>query len=284
MLTLLGLTAWLSRPAPAHRTRSGIPLPPLLHATIPDEALRGKRLYVVGDVHGCYTELRSLLAAICADDDESVVVVLAGDLVNKGPRSVDVIRLARAYGTRCYAVRGNHDEAGLREWFRLRADAGYLLSPKYAWVSEMTEADADYLLALPYTLSVPSRGTLIVHGGLIPRRPLADQSPADMTTMRNLIVRDHFGHAFAPTEHIERGVPWASLWPGPEHVLFGHDARRRLQTYAHATGLDTGCVYGGQLTALLLREDGGREYVQVPSRTATAVKNCKHKTLPDAHC
>jgi hypothetical protein len=210
------------------------------------------RTLVVGDVHGCLAELEALLVEAGFGAGDSLVLV--GDLVAKGPDSQAVVQLAREQGAR--AVLGNHDAHVL---------AGREGKPLGAAHREVVRAlgkdDWAYLEALPVWIDLPESNALVVHGGLVPGVPLAEQ---DRETVLNLRSFDAEGR---PTPRIEGGTPWAARWPGNRFVLFGHDAVRGLQRHPFALGLDTGCVYGGRLTGVWLPE---RRLVSVPARRAWA--------------
>lgn len=94
---------------------------------------------------------------------------------------------------------------------------------------------------MPYTIRLPEYNALVVHAGLLPGLALEEQSVETMTKIRNIVTVDS---KMSYIEDTDRGKAWAELWQGPEHVYFGHDARRGLQIHPHATGLDTGCCYG----------------------------------------
>jgi len=203
---------------------------------------------IVGDVHGCLVELEELLHE--AGHSATDTLVFCGDLVAKGPDSQGVVQLAREKGA--FSVLGNHDA------HVLKIGKGGEGKKHHAEVARsLTEADWRWLEALPIVLPLEALGAVVVHGGLVPGVPFDRQERDVVINMRSF---DAEGKA---SKRIEGGVPWASKWPGPLHAVFGHDAVRGLQQWPHATGLDTGCVYGRRLTALLLPE---RRLISVPAK------------------
>jgi predicted phosphodiesterase len=213
------------------------------------------RTLVVGDVHGCLDELLALLAA--AGRAPADRVVLVGDLVAKGPDSAGVVRWARE--SKADAVLGNHDAHVLRA---VHGDPR--VGPLHRAVADsLSAADVAWLEARPLFLRldpIGDRPYVVVHGGLVPGIPIELQTREHLLNLRS--IKDDG----EPSKKIV-GAPWASLWTGPEHVVFGHDAVRGLQRHPFATGLDTGCVYGRELTALVLPAG---ELVSVPAARAYA--------------
>jgi hypothetical protein len=262
-----------------HRT---LPRPAVAHQEI--EICRKDSVLVVGDVHGCLEELLELVdrAAVAYDSDEEegkgkegngcVYVVLVGDLVNKGPRSADVVRLVRTMKKRdgWLCVRGNHDDGAL---LAAVGDERRKSKRRYDWVDDLSDEDVVWLSELPYTIRIRCKDcdddqddptTIVVHAGLVPGVKLEDQTAQDMITLRNVVVVNAGAEAGFGRRYISENDPlvsdqenrelvaWASAWTGPGHVVFGHDARRGLQLHAHATGLDTGCCYGKHLSGIVL--------------------------------
>ncbi len=213
------------------------------------------RLIVVGDVHGCIDELRALLKL--ADYQPGDQVVLLGDLVAKGPDSVGVVQLAREIGAK--SVRGNHDHEVIR-WFEAasRGGADAVVSLEHARIARaLGAAEHAWLMDSPWFIESADMRHLFVHAGFIPGVKLTQQNPRLMMNMRSVLDDGTVTAKNVPA------CGWARLWRGPQTVVFGHDAFRGLQLYEYAKGIDTGCVYGGRLTALLLPEN---RFVSVPAK------------------
>jgi len=215
------------------------------------------RHIIIGDIHGCLDELERLLRLVKAGHDD--VLISVGDLVAKGPDSAGVVALARERGMQ--TVRGNHDEAVLR--YRRAALANREPPPlkrKHRAVAEsLREEDWQYLEQTPLSLRLSEFNVCVVHAGMVPGVPLEQQRPEDLLTMRSLRSDG------TASSNLEDGPRWATLWEGPERIIFGHDALTGLQIERFATGLDTGCVYGGALTAVVLPE---RRVVSVDAKRA----------------
>lgn len=249
------------------RSSTGTPLPRLPHLRLRRRDVcpkTGGRLVIVGDVHGCFAELQRLLGNV-SFDPAGDTLVLVGDLANKGPASAEVIRFARESKALC--VRGNHDDQVLEAWHGVGRYAESLGSyDNRSLLKELSRADIRWLQEVPLSISFPWLPLVVVHAGLVPEVPVERQLFKDLLWMREL-RRAPGGKWEGAQKAVEGSQAWAGVWDGPEHVVFGHDARRKLQQAPFATGLDTGCCYGNHLTALVVDPDdlGARSIVQVPA-------------------
>jgi len=198
-------------------------------------ASAGRGTLLVGDVHGCAAELRSLVER--ANPER---VILLGDLFTKGPDAPGVWSFVQERG--CASILGNHDDLLLRAPERGRALG--LPAEALAW-----------LATLPLTLTGrrhdggPYR---LVHAGLNPVDGLAGTSRDQLLVMRRW------------PDDLDAANPfWWERWRGEELIVYGHDAARGLVDRRPSTlGLDSGCVYGGRLSGYLVEED---RLVSVPA-------------------
>lgn len=215
----------------------------------------------VGDVQGCRAELEELLRR-CDHDPARDALVCVGDLVNRGPDSLGTLRRLRELGAR--SVLGNHDlhllrvAAGLRE---LRAEDTF--------VDVLAAPDRGELLAWlgEHPFALRAGGALVVHAGLHPAwgdpverlrglDPLVPHPDSDFATRVRWCAPDGTRPAADDPPPGPPFRPWFELRPpGAETVVFGHWASRGLVRAPGLRGLDTGCVWGGALTAWIAEED-----------------------------
>jgi len=215
------------------------------------------RTIIVGDVHGCAEELEALLDRTAFTTGDRLVFV--GDLIARGPRSLGVLDIARRTGA--LVVRGNHEQrlldarhgnnAGKPPLPKIHRDLGRALRP----------TDWTLLETSKLWIDLPEHGVRVVHAGLDPATPFERQAPDTLLRIRTVLGEGRRGN---------RHVLWGTRYVGPPHVVFGHNAAPGLQLHPWATGLDTGCVYGGRLTALVLAP-GQKIPRALPARKALLV-------------
>jgi len=220
--------------------------PLLVDSVIERAKQRQPRVIAIGDVHGCIDELQALLRR--CDYRPGDMIVFLGDLVSKGPDSTSVVQMAREIGA--IGVRGNHDFAVI-QWHQAiasGADLPLIRSEHFHIACNLGREDMKWLHNLPWYISSRELSALFVHAGFVSGVRLQKQNPRLMMNMRSILPDG------TVTSKFFNNWPWARVWDGPQTVLFGHDADRGLQHYENAIGLDTGCVYGGRLTACILPE------------------------------
>lgn len=203
------------------------------------------RIIFIGDIHGCATELESLLKILAPTQADTLVSV--GDLINKGPDSPRVLAMAREHAI--LPILGNHEMRMLNA--HLQKSTKSLKAGDKTTFKQLSEVDIDWIKSWPLVRHFPTENLLTVHGGFLPGIPWNQQS-ADVVTRIQVI--DPSGKPAKRNEAPEC-PSWAESWEGQEFVVYGHTPRKEPIRHKRAIGIDTGCVYGGSLTAWVYPHD-----------------------------
>jgi len=234
------------------------------------------KTFVVGDVHGMAEALDGLLARLApVPGPEGDRVVFVGDLLDKGPDSVGVVRRIRALresGVEVVLVEGNHEDKHRR--FRRNLVVRPEVAAQMGGAEEMAEITANLspedvaflATAVPYVRL--DGGFVVVHGGVPPVLSSLDAPKAFDVLCRTRFVSATTGRMLSLGTETEADPFWATVYDGRfGHVLFGHEpfVGTEPRRFPHATGLDTGAVYGGSLTAAVVAGGVVEGFVSVPT-------------------
>lgn len=257
-------------------------------------------IYAIGDVQGCYDELMALLKKIRFNPD-SDHLWFAGDLINRGPKSLQVLRFVKSLGDQAVTVLGNHD------LHLLALSQGNRSHYKHGSLDEVLNAPdhielIEWLRHRPVMYHHEKRGYSLIHAGLPPQWDLtmARSCAQELETalrgpgfhafcqkiygnqpdrwrddldgidrlrfITNAFTRLRFctpdgrlalSNKGAPGSQSNGSLPWFQV-PGratrKDRILFGHWSTLGYRQAENAWCLDSGCLWGGKLTALRLRK------------------------------
>jgi len=237
------------------------------------------RTIVVGDIHGCLEEFKQLLEKLQPKPSDRLIC--AGDLVDRGPYSAGVVEHVRKNGYE--AVMGNHDEKHVR-WARHEAkkksQLGYknpmrFTDARKAEHDQLSDEDRSFLAALPYYLRFEHDGVpwLVTHAGIPTDKPIDEIDPRMLVRCRTTDKdTGEYASTGDPMETPPNAVYWVETWKGPESVVYGHIVHDEMKPlilkpvdFVTTMGIDTGCCFGGSLTAAVFAEGHLPELCSVPA-------------------
>ena len=226
---------------------------------------------IIGDIHGCFDELQTLLTqlgyeitpAFEARHPEGRKAVFLGDLVDRGPKISEVLKLVMnmAGSGNALAVPGNHDMKLMRKLRGRDVQITHGLAESLQQLDHeppaFREQVGDFMDSLVSHYVLADGGLVVAHAGL--KEELQGRGSGK--------VRDFALYGETTGETDEFGLPvrynWASEYRGRATVVYGHTPVPEPEWLNNTICIDTGCVFGGRLTALRYPE---KELVSVPAQ------------------
>ncbi|WP_077623041.1 bis(5'-nucleosyl)-tetraphosphatase PrpE [Sediminibacillus massiliensis] len=233
------------------------------------------KIDVIGDIHGCLTELKTLFNELGYQWDDGIPVhpggrmpVFVGDLTDRGPDSIAVIKLVYemvvAKQTAKY-VPGNHCNKLYRYFLGNPVKETHGLETTVAEYKALNAKQQKqvnhHFVALyeqaPLYLQLPEANAVVAHAGI--SEDLIGKSGKKVKTF--VLYGDITGESYEDGRPVRRD--WAQHYSGDKWIVYGHTPVKEPRIVNKTINIDTGCVFGNKLTAFRLPEE---ETVSVPSK------------------
>lgn len=214
--------------------------------------MMSKRTIMISDIHGAIDEFNDLLEKIEYDSNQDRLIIL-GDLTDRGPDSIGVLRKVRSMGVEC--IRGNHDQKILK-W--VNNGKKFYKDSNQQYYNDLTDDDIEFIFKMPLYIELDD--VIIVHAGIRPFIPIDKQKPDDLMYLR---YTDKSGNTISLKkidkigEEAAGAVFWTSFGSFGKNIVYGHHVYMntiKIDAFDDGTacyGIDGGVPFGGTLNAFI---------------------------------
>lgn len=212
------------------------------------------RVIIYGDIHGCLEEFIFLREELHVSQNDREISV--GDVLDKGPYSNETLRYIRENSIEL--VMGNHEYKYLRYYkhsltckLTCKKNPIQLNDEKLAIYEALCDADKIFLEQIPFYKKIDN--LTIIHAGITNKIRLEEASKKELESLTRIRMLSKDEKTLALAQEEFGAQYWSECYNGNQGIIVhGHEAFGKVKKDRYSLGIDTGCVYGGKLTALIV--------------------------------
>jgi len=237
------------------------------------------RIIIYGDLHGCVEEFKNLRAKITPISDSKEIII--GDILDRGPHSNKLLKYVRENNISC--ILGNHEYKYLR--YKKHQDnfektgkknPMTLSDEKLKIYNNLTSEDFEYLKSLPFFIKIDK--LTLVHAGLTNKIDLDTAKKKELEKVLWIRTLDENQKTLSLSDDNPNAKFWSEYYNGNQGiVVYGHEPFQEVKIDKYSFGIDTGCVYGNKLTALIISDTNdpmnNYEIIDIQSTQEEEIKN-----------
>ena len=216
------------------------------------------KLIIYGDIHGCYDELVRLRKKI--NPKKNDIEICVGDIITRGKDSIKTLRYLQSNNIK--SVLGNHEDKLIRYLNHQKINKQnpiVLNDDEKDIIDTLKSVDIDFLQNMPLIMKFGN--IVILHGGLQNRQNIDKVSKKDQAKIMRMRFLDKNHNFVSFGQEDEESVFWADVYDGNQgFVVYGHQVFDEVKINKYALGIDTGCVYGNKLSAVIFANTQNKDF------------------------